>query len=381
MDLHTKYPALADLRSRAMRRIPHFVWEFLNSGTGAEATKTRNRSELDKILLMPSILHGEFEPDLSVDLLGHKLPLPFGIAPIGMSGLIWPDAERLLARSAAQADIPYTLSTVATRTPEDVAGVLGNHGWFQFYPPREENIRRDMLNRAKAAGFKTLVLTVDVPVGSRRERQIRSGLTTPPRLTPRLLAQIAKCPRWAMGQARMGLPRMRLIDDYSERLSGLSSTNHAGYLLRTSPDMDYLRWLRAAWKGPMIVKGVLHAGDAVKLQAEGVDALWISNHAGRQFDAAPATIEVLPSIRAICTLPLIIDGGFEGALDILRGLALGADFIMLGRAWHYALGALGREGPAHLVDILRADLIANMGQLGIASLPEASNRVVSVANR
>lgn len=380
MDLHTKYPALADLRARAKLRIPHFVWEFLDSGTGVEATTARNRAELDKILLMPSILHGEFEPDLSVDLLGHKMPLPFGIAPLGMSGLVWPDAERLLARAGANAGIPFTLSTVATRTPEDVSRALGDHGWFQLYPPRDPEVRRDMLKRAKAAGFKTLVLTVDVPVGSRRERQIRSGLTTPPRLTPRLLAQVARCPRWAMGQARMGLPRMRLIDDYSAPVSGLSSTNHAGYLLRTSPDWEYLRWLRAAWEGPMIVKGVLAAGDAAKLQSEGIDAIWISNHAGRQFDAAPATIEVLPKIRKACTLPLIIDGGFEGALDILRAMALGANFVMLGRAWHYALGALGAQGPAHLVDMLRADLIANMGQLGIASLKDAPNRVVSVAN-
>jgi len=380
MELHTKYPALADLRARAKLRIPHFVWEFLDSGTGVEATTARNRAELDKILLMPSILHGEFEPDLSVDLLGHKMPLPFGIAPLGMSGLVWPDAERLLARAGANAGIPFTLSTVATRTPEDVSRALGDHGWFQLYPPRDPEVRRDMLKRAKAAGFKTLVLTVDVPVGSRRERQIRSGLTTPPRLTPRLLAQVARCPRWAMGQARMGLPRMRLIDDYFAPVSGLSSTNHAGYLLRTSPDWEYLRWLRAAWEGPMIVKGVLAAGDAAKLQSEGIDAIWISNHAGRQFDAAPATIEVLPKIRKACTLPLIIDGGFEGALDILRAMALGANFVMLGRAWHYALGALGAQGPAHLVDMLRADLIANMGQLGIASLKDAPNRVVSVAN-
>jgi L-lactate dehydrogenase (cytochrome) len=380
MTLDTKFPALSDLRTRAKRRIPHFVWEFLDSGTGVEATKARNRTELDKILMQPSILHGEFEPDLSVGLLGHKLPLPFGVAPVGMSGLIWPDAERLLARSAAKAGLPYTLSTVASRTPEDLQGVIGEHGWFQLYPPRDEDIRRDMLTRAKAAGFKTLVLTVDVPVGSRRERQVRSGLTTPPRLTPRLLAQVARCPCWAMGQARRGMPRMRLIDDYSEHVSGLSSTNHAGYLLRTSPDWDYLRWLRDAWEGPMIVKGVLRAEDAAKLQAEGVDAIWISNHAGRQFDAAPATIEALPQIRKACDLPLIIDGGFEGGLDILRALALGADFVMLGRAWHYALGALGAAGPAHLVDILRADLVANMGQLGIAALKQAPDRVVSVAN-
>jgi len=217
---------------------------------------------------------------------------------------------------------------------------------------------------------------VDVPVPSRRERQVRSGLTTPPRLTPRLMAQVARCPAWALGIARHGMPRMRLIDEYAGKTSGLPSNKHAGYLLRTAPDWDYLRWLRDAWDGPMIVKGVLDAGDATRLEGEGVDAVWISNHAGRQFDAAPATIESLPAIRAATTLPVLIDGGFETGLDILRAIALGADFVMLGRPWHYALGALGADGPAHLTDILTQDLIANMGQLGLSALSGAHARLV-----
>ncbi|MEO3415193.1 alpha-hydroxy acid oxidase [Roseovarius sp. CAU 1744] len=368
MDLNARFPALSDLRHRARRRMPRFVWEFLDSGTGSEQTRNRNRTALDARLLMPSILHGEFEPDLSVDLLGHRLPLPFGIAPVGMSGLIWPDAERHLARAAARADIPYTLSTVASQAPEDVGPVIGRHGWFQMYPPRDPEIRTDMLNRARAAGFRVLVLTVDVPVASRRERQVRSGLTTPPRLTPRLLAQIACRPAWTLGMARMGMPRMRMIDSYAGDLKGLPSTSHAGYMLRTSPDMEYLRWLREAWDGPMVVKGVMRAADAQMLEAEGMDALWISNHAGRQFDAAPATIDVIGDIRAATKLPLILDGGIEGGLDMLRAIALGADFVMLGRAWHYALAALGKSGPEHLIHILRADLIANMGQLGARRL-------------
>ena len=377
MDLHQRYPAVSDLKSRARARIPHFVWEYLDSATGTEATQRRNRTDLDRVLFRPSILHGEMTADLSTRLMGKDFPLPFGVAPVGMSGLIWPDAERRLARAAAAAGLPYCLSTVASRTPEDLATVLGDHGWFQLYPPRDPEIRKDMLNRARAAGFGALILTVDVPVASRRERQTRSGLTQPPRLTPRLLAQVLRRPAWALGTLRHGMPRMRLMDGYAENKVSLSSTAHIGYLLRTSPDWDYLRALRDAWDGPLIVKGVLNADDAARLQDEGADAIWVSNHAGRQFDAAPSTIAALPALRAATTLPLILDGGIEGGLDILRALALGADFVMLGRAWHYALGALGDAGPAHLVEILARDMAANMGQLGAGRLSDLPGRLLS----
>lgn len=376
MDLHATYPCLHDLRTRAKARLPHFVWEFLNSGTGVESTTARNRAKLDDVLLMPSILHGVIEPETGASFLGKQMNLPVGIAPVGMSGMIWPGAEKLLAQAANEANIPYCMSTVASQTPEDVSAHLGEHAWFQLYPPHDPDIRADILERAKMAGFSVLVLTVDVPVGSRRERQVRSGLTQPPKLTPRLLAQIASRPAWALGMARMGMPRMRLIDDYAGQTKGLPSNRHAGYLLRTSPDWDYLRWLRDAWKGPMVVKGVLRAEDGVKLEREGVDAIWVSNHAGRQFDAAPATIEVLPGVRAATALPLIFDGGVEGGLDILRAVAFGADFVMMGRGWHYALAALGPAGPAHLADVLRADLEANMGQLGLTRLSDVRERVV-----
>lgn len=368
MDLFRHYPAISDLKARARRRMPHFVWEYLDSATGTEATQRRNREALDRVLMRPSILHGEFSPNLSATLFGHCHPLPFGIAPVGMSGLFWPDAERLLAAAAAKAGLPYGLSTVAAQTPEALAPHLGAHGWFQIYPPRDPGIRADMLRRAKAAGFSALVLTVDVPVASRRERQTRSGLTQPPRLTPRLLAQVLRCPAWALGTLRHGMPRMRLMDSYADTSVKTSSTAHVGYLLRTSPDWDYLKALRDGWDGPLIVKGVLRADDAARLQDEGADAIWVSNHAGRQFDAAPATIDALPAIRAATTLPVIFDSGIEGGLDILRAIALGADFVMMGRTWHYALAALGPAGPAHLVEMLAKDMEANMGQLGARRL-------------
>ena len=374
MDLHTRYPGLEDLRARARRRIPKFVWEYLDSGTGTEATKARNRSALDRIGFPPSVLHGEIKPDLSTTFLGHTHALPVGIAPIGMSGLIWPGAEPILARTAAKRGQPYCISTVATQSPEDIAPHLGDHAWFQLYPPRDPEIRTDMLNRARDAGFSTLVLTVDVPASSRRERQVRSGLTNPPTITPRILAQIMTCPTWAYETAKRPRPRMRGIDKYTSAVTkGMSPTAHMGYLLRTAPDWDYVKWLRDAWDGPLMVKGVMRPEDAEKLDQMGTDAIWVSNHAGRQFDGAPSSIEVLPAIRAATKRPLVFDSGVESGLDVLRAIALGADFVMLGRGFHFALGALGDKGPDHLFDILAKDLEANMGQLGacdLKSLPE-----------
>lgn len=376
MDLHAKYPGLSDLKTRARKRIPHFVWEYLDSATGNEATLKRNREKLNEVLMRPSILHGEFTPDLSTTFLGRDYKLPFGIAPVGMSGLIWPGAEKTLAAEAAKLGIPYSMSTVATQTPEDVAPNLGEDAWFQMYPPRDGDIRKDMMSRAKAAGFNTLIMTVDVPVASRRERQTRGGLTQPPKLTGRLAMQAAFCPTWLNGIRQTGMPRMKLMDSYATQTTKLPSTEHVGYLLRTSPGWDYIKYLRDEWDGPLIVKGVANPDDAARLQDEGVDALWVSNHAGRQFDGGPATIESLPHVRAATTLPLIFDSGIEGGLDIIRALALGADFVMLGRAWHYALGAVGDAGPAHLADMLAKDMSANMGQLGARTLSELSSRLL-----
>jgi L-lactate dehydrogenase (cytochrome) len=295
-----------------------------------------------------------------------------------MSGLIWPDAERRLARLAAKMGIPYGLSTVASRTPEEVGPHAGDRGWFQLYPPRDPGILSDMLGRVRAAGFRTLILTVDVPVASRRERQRKGGLTQPPRLTPRLMAQTAIRPAWALATLRAGMPRMRFVESYSDHKGALPSTAHIGYLLRTSPDWNYLHRLREAWGGPLVVKGVLMPEDAVKLKGLGADAVWVSNHAGRQFEAAPATATQLPLIRKAVgpDYPLIFDSGVASGTDILRALALGADFVMLGRAFHYGLAAFGPEGAAHVVHILTEGLKADMGQLGLATPAEARGRLM-----
>ncbi len=375
MDLDHRYPAIADLKARARARMPHFVWEYLDSATGDEAVQRRNRAGLDAVQFVPKVLRGEVAVDLTTSLMGRDYPLPIGVAPVGMSGLMWPDAERILARFAAQAGIPYGLSTVASQPPEALAPHIGDQGWFQLYPPRDAGIRADMLARVKAAGFHTLILTVDAPVASRRERQTRGGITHPPRLTPRILTHVAMRPAWALGTLRHGMPRLRFVESYSGHKGALKSTEHIGHLIRTAPDWDYLRILRDEWAGPLVVKGVLDAGDAAAIKAEGADAVWISNHAGRQFAGAPATIDVLPGIREAVgpDYPLIFDGGIEGGLDVLRALALGADFVMLGRAWHYGVAAFGAAGAAHVGHILRADMAANMGQLGLSRPDELAH--------
>lgn len=378
MSLDLRYPALSDLKTACKGRVPWFVWEYLDSATGTESVKARNRAALDSILFTPAVLKGQVTPDLTTRLLGQDYACPLGVAPVGMSGLIWPGAEAALARHAQDARIPYTLSTVATRLPEEIGPIAGDMGWFQLYPPKDPDIRADLLTRARKAGFRTLVLTVDVPGPSRRERQLRAQLAIPPKTTPAILWQVAQRPAWALGTLRHGQPRLRLMEEYLKLDGNAPSTAHAGYLLRAAPDWGYLRELRALWDGPLIIKGVLRAEDAVQLRDEGVDAIWVSNHTGRQFDGAPAALHCLPAIRAALgpDVPILFDSGVESGLDILRALALGADFVMLGRGWHYALGALGARGASHLLHILRADLIANMVQMGIARPEQARNCLI-----
>ena len=373
MDYDTHLPAISDLRARAKRRIPHFVFEYLDSGTGSEDQLKRNQAALNDVHFLPAILKGPLSFDLSTTFLGRDYPLPFGVAPVGMSGIMWPRAEKIISAAASAAGIPYTMSTVATVRPEDLAPLIGDQGWFQLYMPSDEAIRKDMMERAKAAGFHTLVVTVDVPIDSRRERQRRADLKIPPKVTPRMIASMIAHPEWTLGTLREGIPSLKFCEDYGGK-EGHTSVAHAGHVIRGAPGWQDLDWLRAHWDGPFIIKGVQNVDDALRLAEFGIDAIWISNHSGRQFDGGPACLDALPKIRsALPDMPLIYDSGIQNGLDILRALALGADFVMLGRAFHYAVGAIGDAGPAHLIHILKEDMIANMGQIGAENLSELSN--------
>jgi L-lactate dehydrogenase (cytochrome) len=378
MDLDVTHPAISDLRARARRRIPHFAFEFLDSGTGRETGVTYNRERLDAVRFMPAILRGPLAPDLRRTTLGVAHAYPFGIAPVGMAGLLWPGAERTLAEAAAHHRIPYGQSTVAAATPEETGLVAGEMAWFQHYPVNDPAIRRDMLARVAAAGWRVLVVTVDLPGESRRERQRRAEVRMPPVVTPRILASIAARPAWALATLRHGRPRMKFPESYAAGLRGKDAFTHAGRLIRGFPDAAYVEALREEWNGPLVVKGVLDPGDADRLIDMGDDAIWVSNHTGRQFEGGPAAIDCLPGVvEAVAgRVPVYYCSGVAGGLDVMRALALGAEFVFLGKAWYYALAAFGRRGVDHLVHVLSADMVANMTQIGAERLDDLHDRLI-----
>ncbi|MYH56900.1 MAG: alpha-hydroxy-acid oxidizing protein [Boseongicola sp. SB0675_bin_26] len=377
MKLDTRYPAVSDLRLRASRRVPRFVFEYLDSSTGDEDQTRRNRSALQAIRFWPAVLEGSLEFDLSTTFLGRDYPLPFGCAPVGMSGIMWPGAEKILSAACAEAGIPYVMSHVATVRPETLAPTIGDQGWFQMYMPGRQDFRADMLRRVSEAGFHTLVLTVDVPVDSRRERQRRADLMIPPKITAGMILSMMLHPAWTSGTLREGIPSLKFCEDYVDQSEDYNSVAHAGHVIRGEPGWQDVGEIRELWDGPFLVKGIQKPEDAKRLVEMGVDGIWVSNHSGRQFDGGPASIECLPAIRdAVPRTPIVFDSGVMGGLDILRALALGADFVMLGRAFHYAVGALGRKGPPHLVHVLSDDMTANMGQIGARRLSDLAARVI-----
>ena len=372
MDLDLSHPTIEDLRIAARKRIPKFAFEYLDSATGRELGFKVNRDALDAVGFMPSVLCGRTKADLEKTLLGQTYDLPFGIAPVGMSGMMWAGAERMLAQAAVANNIPFSLSSVAVASPEDVAPYIGKNGWFQHYPVNSAELRRKMMPRIKAAGFHTLIITVDVPEESRRERQRRANLTVPPKADLRTIAEMALRPTWCLAHLREGImPRMRFFDDYVPKRSRESFT-HAGTLIRGIPDWQYLRELREEWDGKLAVKGVLRPEDAKRMVSLGADCIWVSNHSGRQFEAGPSVIDQLPKVREAVgpDVPLIYDSGVAWGLDVMRAFAKGADFVMVGRAFQFAVAAFGARGIDHLIHILKADIKANMSQLGVEKIDQ-----------
>ncbi|MEM9931683.1 MAG: alpha-hydroxy acid oxidase, partial [Bacteroidota bacterium] len=368
-------PTIADLAERAKRRIPPVAWAYLQTGTGQEEALYRNTKAFERVCFQPQFCAGAFSPEIATSLFGTDFSAPFGIAPIGLSGLIWPRSEVYLAQSATRLGIPYALSTVATETPEAVGPHLQGNGWFQLYPPKDPALRRELLTRATAAGFGTLLLTLDVPVPSRRERTRRAGLQTPPKITPDFIWQGITHPRWSWHTLSRGLPQLRTVVEYAQSNNMKTVGNFLRYQWRENIDWRYCEEVRAAWDGPLVLKGILHPADAQRAVAIGADGIVVSNHGGRQFDGAPASLEVLPQIvRAVDgQIKILFDSGVRSGLDIIRALHLGADFVLLGRAFLYGVAALGPKGGDHVYHILVEDLKNNMQQLGARQLSDLPN--------
>lgn len=368
--LFNQYPAITDLAKKAKRRIPHVAWEYLETGTGRESLIKRNSEAFDKITFQPQFCKGQLEANIKTTFLGQQFNAPFGIAPVGLTGLMWPKAEIILAKTANKYQIPFTLSTVATETPEALAPHIGNMGWFQLYPPREKELRRKILKRAKDAGFHTLIVTADVPMASRRERAKRAGLQMPPKITPKMIWEGITHPAWTVNTLKRGLPALRTIESYTSYKSMKFVSGFVGNRLGGTLSWEYCQELQEEWDGPIILKGVLHPKDAEKAIEIGLDGIVVSNHGGRQFDGALASIDALPEIVKVAKgkTAILFDSGVRTGLDMMRALSLGAEFVLLGRAFIYGVAALGDYGGDHVAELLMDDLKNNMVQLGVKDL-------------
>lgn len=375
--LDRQYPAIDDLARAAERRIPRFAWEYLVGGVGREAALHRNRAALDSVLF-DARYHPPQAPgpvDLRTRIFGRDYTMPFGVAPVGLSGLIWPQAAETLARAAAAAGIPVGLSHHATTGMRKFHSIADGQGWFQLYPVCDPALRAEMIREIAEAGFGTLVVTADIPVAARRARELRVGLSVPPRFSFRTVLDIAARPAWALATLRAGIPRFENLLDHVP--PGLSRAEEAQYLIdfmevHVTPAV--LEGIRAAWPGTLIVKGIMTGEDARVAHDCGADGIWVSNHGARQLDAAPPVTAVLPGIRASLgpDIPVLADSGVRSGLDIARMLALGADMVFLGRAFLFAAAALGQRGPAHAVHILREELRSTLAQIGCARPRELS---------
>lgn len=385
MNPDKQYCCVADMEAAAYRRLPKFLRDFVFLGIGTNLNVQKNRDALNAVELMPRYLTDASQPEIRCQLLGRTYDAPFGVAPIGLSGLVWANSERILAAAAKSHNIPYTLSTSATVTLEEIRQIAGENAWFQLYSPKEPAVLKDVLGRCQKVGYETLVLTVDVPYETRREHDIRNGLSVPPNFDLKTLWQMVTHPAWALRMARAGVPEFVNVKPYFDAgqvvhvgQSITASTHFIRNRMGGHITVERFQQIRDLWPGKLLVKGVMEPAEAKAYVRLGADGLVVSNHGGRQLDAAPATAAVLPAIRAAVGphVPLVADSGVRSGLDIARMLALGADFVIMGRPFLFALAALDRQGGEHVMKVLKAELRAAMGQIGCPTLKELPSFLV-----
>lgn len=360
--------SIDDLRTIARRRIPRFAFDFIDGGAESEAGLARNRSALGEVSLAPRYLVDVSKPALEVELFGKRYAAPFGIAPMGFINMAWPGTDLSLARLAGRKRIPHLVSTAASTPMEALAEAADGCGWFQIYVSNDAEMNEHFLGRAEAAGFAALVVTVDVSAPGKRDRDIRNGLRIPFRPTPDILADLALHPSWSIGSLRAGPPHFaNLSGEKAGAYASLPLEEVQRRLLMASGfDWEALKRLRDRWKGPLILKGLLRADDALQAIDVGCDGIVVSNHGGRQADYAPASIEALRAIAdaAAGRTTLLFDSGVRRGVDIARAKALGADFTLAGRAFAYGAAAGGEAGVERAFEILEVELTRTLGQIG-----------------
>jgi L-lactate dehydrogenase (cytochrome) len=372
--------SVADLRAMARRRLPAGVFDYIDGGAEDERTLTANVAAYARTTFRPRVLRDVGEVDPSTTLLGRPLPLPLVLAPTGFTRIAEPQGELAVARAAARAGVPYTLSTLSTRSIEEV-GTVGGELWFQVYVWRDRGLVKEMVDRASDAGYKALVLTVDTAVLGRRERDVRRGFTLPPHVGVRTLVDGALHPAWTWAFVRSDPIRFanvagRAVGD------GTTAVSLADYInAQFDPSLSWrdVDWLRSVWSGPLVLKGIQTVADARLAADAGVDAIALSNHGGRQLDGAPATLELVAPVSDAVgdQVEVICDGGVRRGSDIVKAVALGARACMAGRAYLYGLAVGGEPGVAHVLQMLHADMRRTMALVGARSVADLDRSLVA----
>jgi (S)-mandelate dehydrogenase len=360
-----------DLRMLARRRLPRAIFDQFDGGAEDESTLRDNREAFARRRLMPRVLVDVARVDPSTRLVGGPSALPIAIAPTGAAGFGWHGADVMIARAAAHVGIPYSLSTSATASIEQIAEQAGGRLWFQAYIVKDRAFTFRLIERARVAGYEAVMITVDLPVGGKRERDYRNDMSIPFRYTPRNLVDFATHPGWSLRMLARGMPVMenlRGVAPAATTAKGIVST--AGRNYDPSFDWDGLRAVRDAWPGRLIVKGIVRPDDAERALALGVDAIVVSNHGGRQLDGGIATLDALPGVlRAVAgRASVLVDGGVRRGVDVIKALAMGADGVLVGRATLYGACAAGQAGALRALEILRDEIERTMRLCGAPSV-------------
>lgn len=373
---------VSDYRALAKARLPHFLFEYLDGGSYDEQTLRRNVEDLRSVALKQRVLRDVSSVDLSTELFGKSWKMPVGLGPVGLSGLYARRGEVQAARAAAAAGVPFSLSTVGACSIEEVARGSGTAPWFQLYVIRDRGFMRDLIARARDAGCGALLFTVDLPLPGSRYRDYRSGLTGSKGLAAKLrrFGQIASRPRWAWDVGLNGRPHS--MGNLTKVVKPGAGLDDFGTWIAENFDASMVwkdvEWLRGEWPGPLVIKGILDPADAREAVATGADGIVVSNHGGRQLDGVISSTRALPGmVDAVAgRLSVLVDGGVRSGLDVVRMLALGADFVLMGRAWVYALSGSGQAGVAHALKLIEAEMRVAMALTGCTSIGQVNGDIL-----
>ncbi len=363
--------SVEDARRYAKRRMPKLMFDFVDGAAGNEGANFRNQLAIDEVLLQPRVLVNVNNRSLKKSFLGREWGLPFGIAPMGMCNLSWPNADKFLAETAVKHNIPVGLATMSSTSIEEAYERAGNNAWFQLYVAQSEELAMELVDRADRAGYDVLVFTVDVPAPAPRLRDLRNGFRVPFRIGSKQFVDFALHPQWSILSLLTGLPKPANIPT-----SGDKAFDRAGE--RGGIDWSFLDKLRKRWPRKLVVKGIMSPEDAVRAKAGGVDGIYVSNHGGRQLSSSPASIQMLPTIRQALgdDFPLILDSGIRTGEGVVKALALGADFVMVGRPFLYGVGADGAHGVESILNLIKEDISLTLAQIGRRDVEAVDRSVI-----